>query len=67
MQGGLLSLYQLVPTELRPVVGLSLVIREDFTWSVSHRDILVPVQHCTILQDIPSMLDSGMQCCAIWL
>ena len=35
VQEGVLSMYQLLPTEICPVVGLS--IKEDFTWKVSYR------------------------------
>ena len=57
---GVLSMYQLLPTEIRPFVGLSVAIKEDFTWTVNYHDLLVPLEHCIMLHDLPAKLDSGM-------
>lgn len=56
-----LSFYQLITTETGPVVGLSLVIKSDYSWAVSYRNHVVSVEHCAMLQKIPSLINLGKE------
>jgi len=49
----------MVTKEASPVVGLSLVIKSDFSWAVTYCNQAVPVEHCTILQKVPVHIKSG--------
>lgn len=59
MHQGTLSLYQTVSTETGLVIGLSLMIKADFSWTVSYRNQLVPLEHCLLLQSAPTSINSG--------
>ena len=56
-----LSIYQCTPTEVGPVIGLSVTIKEDFTWILSYRHQLVPREHCGLLENVPISINSGKE------
>jgi len=59
IHGGNLTLYQLASTEIGPVVGLSLVVKADYSWVVSYRNEMVSPVNCVLLQSTPTFIDSG--------
>jgi len=55
-----ISIYQVVYNQIGPVIGLSLSSMKDFSWILRYRGYFVLVDQCSLLQDIPSVLNSGM-------
>jgi len=53
-------MYQVVNIQIGPVIGLSLSIMEDFSWILRYRGHIVPADQCSLLQNTPSILNSGM-------
>ena len=60
MQAGMLHIYQLATNEIGLVIGVSLSIKEDFSWILSCRSQPVSPEHCSLLEDTPSLLNSGL-------
>ena len=58
---GTLILYQMISNEFGPLVGLSLTIKTNFSWTVSYRGQIVPLEHCMLLQNTPSSINSGIK------
>ena len=56
-----LNIYRLITPETGPVVGSSLVIKPDYSWAVSYRNDVVSIEHCSMLQKIPSLIDTGKE------
>ena len=59
MEKETLCFHQLITSEAGRVVGLSLVIKSDYSWAVSYRNEIVSVEHCTMLKKIPLHINSG--------
>ena len=59
IHGGNLTLYQLSTKENGPIIGLSLMIKEDYSWIVSYRNEVVSTECCVLLQNTPAFIDSG--------
>jgi len=54
-----LTLYKLASTETGPVVGLSLMVKADYSWVVSYRNEMVSPVNCVLLQSTPTFIGSG--------
>jgi len=61
-----LSIYQLITPETGPVFGLSLVIEPDYLWTISYRNEIVSIEHCSILQKMPSLIDTGKKTLGVY-
>jgi len=57
--GDRLSLYQLTQTEAGPVIGLSLMIKADYSWVVRHKNDVVSHENCLLLRNSPAFINSG--------
>ena len=60
MQAGMLHIYQLAINEIGLVKGISLSIKEDFSWTLSYRSQPVNPEQCSLLEDMPSLVNSGL-------
>jgi len=60
MHPGTISIFQVINSQIGPVIGLSLSIMEDFSWILRYRGHVVPADRCSLLQNTPSLLCSGM-------
>lgn len=56
-----LSIYQCIATETGSVISFSLTINQDFTWTLSYRNQVVPQDHCALLESTPISINSGKQ------
>ena len=65
MKAGMLHIYQLAITKIGLVIGVSLSIKEDFSWTLSCRSQPVNPEQCSLLEDTPSLLNSGL-CISLW-
>ena len=65
VQAAMLHIYQLAITEVGLMIGISLSINDDFTWTLSCRSHPVNPEHCSLLGDMPSLLNSGL-CISFW-
>ena len=65
MKAGMLHIYQLAITKIGLVIGVSLSIKEDFSWTLSCRNQPVNPEQCSLLEDTPSLLNSGL-CISLW-
>jgi len=61
MHPGTISLYQVINVQIGPVIGLSLSIMEDFSWVLRYHGHIVPADKCSLLQNTPSLLNSGIK------
>ena len=62
VKDGVLSIYQLHVSENGPAVTLSLTIKQDFSWIICYQNQPVILQHLqsvSLLQNIPSSINSG--------
>jgi len=59
MHGDNLTLYQLSNTKTGPIIGLSLMVKKEYSWIVSHRNEIVSTENCALLQNIPAFINSG--------
>ena len=63
LQAGSLYIYQLTTTEIGIVTELSLTIRDNFSWLLSCHNHQVHAQQCSLLENTPSLLNSGKSSC----
>jgi len=54
-----LTLYQLSNTKTGPIIGLSLIVKKEYSWIFSYRNEIVSTENCALLQNIPAFINSG--------